>query len=147
MRAYVRSLVGAALMGALACGGSDGPDYESEIDESNMEGAAETSYEFVGDVIFGIMSGTPAADLPLAPAGEGGTFADRLIGDIRARGTRRSGRPELTPGTPLQLVHAVCEPVETGVDEFGDPIDADEDNVPDDYKLTFPANCTEVEGD
>jgi len=47
----------------------------------------------------------------------------------------------------MQPVRFVCEAVETGIDELGDPIDSDADNVPDDYKLSFPANSTETAGD
>jgi hypothetical protein len=147
MKRISRTLIGLAVIGALACSGDEGPNYASEIDEANMEGAAETSYDVVGDIIDGMMNGSPSADIPLAPAFEGATFADRLLADIRARGNQRSGRPELASAPGLRLVSMVCEEVETGIDEFGDPIDTDEDGIPDDYKLSFPANCTEVEGE
>lgn len=147
MKTFVRFLLASSLVAGLACSSDSGPDYASEIDESNMEGAAETSYDFVQDVVYGMMQGSPTADLPLAPPFEGSTFADRLLLDIRARGVRRSGRSDFLTAPPLQPVLAVCEAVETGVDDEGDPIDTDDDGIPDDYKLSFPANCSETEGD
>lgn len=147
MKRLVRFLLVFPLVAGVACSSDGGPDYASEIDESNMEGAAETGYEFVSDVVYGMMQGEPTADIPFAPAFAGGSFGDRLLADIRSRADRRSGRPGALSVAPLQPVLSVCEPTETGVDIEGYPIDSDGDGIPDDYKLSFPANCTETEGD
>lgn len=137
----------AALVVLASCGGDSGPNFADEIDESNMGGAAETSYDFVSDVANGIMQGEPSADVPLAPPLAGGTLADRVIRDLVQRGFRRSGKgAELVPRMP-QLVGAACQPVVTGVDTLGSAIDTDDDGIPDDLKITFGANCTVTEGD
>ncbi|MEO6067574.1 MAG: hypothetical protein ABJB33_00960 [Gemmatimonadota bacterium] len=148
MKKHTSSFFAAAALVALAaCGSSDGgPSYSSTIDESNMSGAAEVTAGFVSDIASGMLSGDPSADFPLAPAFQGGSFGDRVIRDFAARAARRSGRSGLRAAAP-QLISAVCTPTETGVDELGDPIDTDADGIPDDYRLNFGSNCSEVEGD
>lgn len=146
-----KCVAAAALVALAACGGGDeGPSYASEIDESNMGGAAETSYGLVGGVIDGLVTFNDGAEipwLPLAPAAPGVSRVERLLMGIQATALRRAGRQGILAARPPQAVHAACVPVETGIDELGDWIDTDADGAPDDYKVTFPSGCSITEGE
>lgn len=131
--------------GLVACNSDNGPDYASSIGPEDMGGAAETSTQFVQDAVNSMLSGEPGTelpDLPLAPAAHPMSLLDRLVLGARDNALKRSGHPELVGGGSPIPVSAVCALQVTGVDTAGNPIDTDDDGVPDDFRVTFPSGCT-----
>lgn len=145
-------LAASAVVTLAACGGGDGgPNWADEIDSETAAGLGESAAE-AAEALAQNMLSFSFSDIDIeSPTLVAGTTtptaAERLIAQIRASAYRGSQYRDMATTPSPYRVSAVCVPVESGIDEFGDPIDSDEDGVPDDYTLSFPSNCTEVDGD
>lgn len=146
--------VASAIVAVAACGGGDdGPSFTTAADSATMEMLAESAFELAGETFNSVfLGGEPGIPFPFAAAGaesgrSGTTMA--LMYLERARRMAELRHPGQLPAAPamagamLSAPFSTCEPTETGVDELGDPIDTDNDGVPDNYTLNFGSACVE----
>ncbi|HVX88057.1 MAG TPA: hypothetical protein VG940_03955 [Gemmatimonadales bacterium] len=143
-----KTLLAAAVLGtAAACGNDGGPSWSNTVDVNNANMAAADAANWATSVSEGILDFNVSTEIPLVRGVAAPDYPERLIARIRRQALARVGHG--TPGalaSPFTL-NGTCEPVETGVDALGDPIDTDHDDIPDDYKIDFGAACTDSEGE
>lgn len=139
----------AIALGAAACGSNDnGPSFASTIDSVSARDAATDAANFANDVGTAIVNGNTYADIGSLLPAKGLTstnYVQRLLANIEATALRRAHRPvpqgALSAAPDLTSPFSECHPTITGVDADTVPIDTDNNGVPDDLKITFPANC------
>lgn len=136
-----------AVIAVAACGGGDeGPNWAGEVDAATATAAGEDAASFAGDLANDLLSGDPTSNVFLVKGTETPNYAETLIAQMRAKAYRRGSNPGMAATPSPFRVSTVCEPTETGVDTLGTPVDTDADGIPDDYRITFPAGCTEISG-
>lgn len=138
----------AAVLVLAACGSSEGgPNWASKVDDATATLAGEDAAAFAEALAYNMLYGNPNLEIPLVKGTTSPNYAEQLLAQVRAKAYQRAKEaPMATTPSPFR-VSAVCEPTETGVDEFGVPIDTDGDGVPNDYTLNFGSACVETSGD
>lgn len=145
---FLRLLAAAAFVSAAACGGSDGgPSYAGSIDAATATTAANEAAYFASDLSDALLHWGYSTSMPTVRGTTTPGAAEQWVARVRQRALMRAGRTDLARSPSPYRVAGTCTPTETGVDELGDPIDTDADGIPDDYKVSFGANCADVEGD
>lgn len=152
MQRTLRATLAAASVATLvACGGGSdgGPSFSTTADSATIAFLADNSSTLVETTVESVfLDGSPGLPLPF---GSKGALSAR--GDAKAVALAYLQR--LTAQTPLRGKFGIaglrapsfsapfseCIPTLTGVDEVGDPIDTDGDNVPDDFKQNFGSAC------
>lgn len=151
LKRFSTFLAASALVTLAACGGGDGgPNWADEVDETTATEAADVAAEMATTVANSILEGSVSSELPFGfvKGTESPSLTEQLLARARRQLLVRSSRPELANAPSPFRVSAVCEPVISGqLDELEEPIDSDEDGIPNDVTVTFPSGCTEVDGD
>lgn len=148
MSHILRTLAATALLSSLACGGGDGgPSYAGSVDAATATAAANEAAYYASDLSEAILHWGYSTSMPSVRGTSTPSAAEQWIARVRARAYGRAGRTDLAGSPSPFRVAGVCTPTETGVDEFGTPIDTDDDGIPNDYKVTFGSSCVDVEGD
>ena len=142
----------AAAVVLAACGGGDGgPSYVNAADSATIADFADISGDLAQGALYDVF-GDQSFNFPLLTASAGaGSPETALARNVMGRMVRQADlrRGAALPARPASLAPRLaapfseCTPTETGIDEFGDPIDSDGDNIPDDYKLNFGSACVE----
>ncbi len=134
-----------------ACGGSDGgPTFASKADSATIATLADGADNFAKTTLngaFGNQSSTLDGLLFFSKGSNKVTAADRARAIIQhaIRETSFRGSPSFQAvNVPsFSAPFSTCTPTETGVDQFGDPIDSDADGIPDNYTVNFGSACVE----
>ena len=138
----------AALVALAACGSSDaGPTYATAADSATIDLFAQDAGDIAQSALFNVFdNGGMNIGFAARPAGAGGAARGALQYAL-ALGTRSALRHSAplprSSVAPIQFSapFSQCTPVETGVDQFGVPIDTDADGISDDYKVNFGSAC------
>jgi hypothetical protein len=151
LKRFSMFLAASALVTLAACGGDEGPNWVDEVDSETAAEMGSQAAEVATSIATSIVSMSNAVQPPfeLVAGTETPNAAERAIAMARRSVYSRGMdyKYMMNSSSPFR-VGTVCVPVYSGeLDEFGEPIDSDEDGVADDATISFPANCTEVEGE
>jgi hypothetical protein len=150
LKRFSTFLAASALVTLAACGGDEGPNWADEVDAETAAGAGELAADMATSVSYAILNGDMSSELPigLVKGTDSPTLTERSIALVRRQLLTRTSRPELSRSPSPFRVSAECQADISGaLDSLGAPLDTDEDGVPNDMTISFPAGCTEVDGD
>ena len=153
MKPVFRFAFALAVVGAIGACSSDstGPSYDGTVDAEGAGMAAETALSAVHEMMGGIAGGGLAAT-EVAARMRGAVQKALAPASMPADRIPRGWRPiDLSRGPQLALgAHGValstppgCSTSESGMDGSGDPIDANGNGIPDDYRQTLRCEFTE----
>jgi hypothetical protein len=140
----------ALVAGVGACSESTGPSYDSSVDAVGAEMAADAAWSSVHEMMAGLASGglaAPEAAARLAAARQKAFAPIALSADRLPRGYRAdlARMPDFAPGPNGATLSAPpgCSITESGMDGGGDPIDANANGIPDDYRMSMHCEFSE----
>ena len=147
----VAALTVAALAAACGGGSDGGPTYATAVDSATASAAASDAAWFASGVADAILNGRSNTNINsfLPTKGLKSTsYADQLISTVRQEAYMRAHRTApagafLAAGPKLSAPFSTCTPTVTGINPDSSFVDLDNDGIPDDLKITFPANCIE----